>query len=128
MKRLTAEWVRKAEADYRGARSLARKTPPLHDLVCFLCQQSAEKYLKAVLEELGLPVPHTHNLELLLNDLLPTYPKLRPVRRGAIFLTQFAVSPRYPGFKSTRRQAAASLRWAGRIRAACGAILGFKFP
>ena len=43
-----------AEADLRGARNLAQAKPPLHDLVCFHCQQCAEKYLKALLEELGI--------------------------------------------------------------------------
>ncbi len=62
MKRLTKEWVRKAEADYRAAGNLDRGSDPLPDQVCFLCQQCAEKYLKALLEELGLTVPRTHVL------------------------------------------------------------------
>ena len=52
MKRLTARWVRKADADEEGARRLARARPPLPDLVCFHCQQAAEKYLKALAQEL----------------------------------------------------------------------------
>ena len=47
MKRLTGLWVRKAEDDLVGARSLARAKPSLNDLICFHCQQSAEKYLSA---------------------------------------------------------------------------------
>ena len=53
MKRLTREWVRKAEADYRAAELLDRGSDPLHDQACFHCQQCAEKYLKALLEEAG---------------------------------------------------------------------------
>jgi HEPN domain-containing protein len=53
MLRLTARWVRKAEADVRGARKLAQDKVALHDLVCFHCQQAAEKYLKAFLQEHG---------------------------------------------------------------------------
>ena len=53
MKNATRDWVRKAEADYRGALRLASAREPFHDLVAFHCQQSAEKYLKALLEELG---------------------------------------------------------------------------
>ena len=53
MKKATRDWVRKAEADYRGALRLASADEPFHDLVAFHCQQSAEKYLKAMLEELG---------------------------------------------------------------------------
>ena len=53
MKRLTAQWVRKAEDDIVGARSLEQSKPPLNDLICFHCQQSAEKYLKALVQESG---------------------------------------------------------------------------
>jgi len=66
MKRPTREWVKKAEADFRGARSLARQTPSLHDLVCFHSQQCAEKYLKALLEELGIAIAKSYDLEKLL--------------------------------------------------------------
>ena len=71
MKRITARWVRKAEADAAGAQSLADIKPVLNDLVCFHCQQAAEKYLKALMLELGLPPPRTHSLQQLLNLLLP---------------------------------------------------------
>ena len=76
MKKATREWVRKAEADFRGAGKLARTKPPVHDLVCFHCQQCAEKHLKALLEELGVPVSKTHNLDQLLNVLRPHHPGL----------------------------------------------------
>jgi len=59
MKRLTAEWVRKAETDFLAAAALADASPPLHDAVCFHCQQCAEKYLKALLQESAAPVPRT---------------------------------------------------------------------
>src|SRR5271168_723392 len=51
MKKLTAQWVRKAEVDFDIARKLARGTAPYHDAICFHAQQSAEKYLKALLVE-----------------------------------------------------------------------------
>ena len=63
MKKLTADWVRKAERDYRVAKKLGRSRPPENDFVCFCCQQSSEKFLKALLVELGLSVPRTHNLD-----------------------------------------------------------------
>jgi HEPN domain-containing protein len=72
MKRLTAEWVQKAEEDYRTAELIARSHEPLHDQLCFHCQQSAEKYLKALLEELGLDVPRTDNLVALTHSFCLT--------------------------------------------------------
>ena len=71
MKRETARWVRKAEADLRGAEQLAKAKPPLHDLLYFHCQQAAEKYLKALLQELSLVIPRLHDLEDLLHLALP---------------------------------------------------------
>ena len=100
--------------------------PPQHDVVCFHCQQSAEKYLKALLEELGLTVPRIHNLDDILNLLLCDHPGLRSLRRGLIFLTDFAVETRYPGDNASKRQAMAALRWAERVRTACRALLGVR--
>ena len=48
-------------------RKLAREKEPFYDHRCFLCQQSAEKYLKALLEECAIPVTKTHDLEQLVN-------------------------------------------------------------
>ncbi|MEX2138646.1 MAG: HEPN domain-containing protein [Pirellulales bacterium] len=126
MKRATREWVRKADDDYRTATLLARNKEPLHDQLCFHCQQSAEKYLKSLLEESGLSVEKTHELEKLLNQLLPHHRSLRALRRGLVFLTNFAVNVRYPGDHATSRQAKAALRWAGKVREACHAQLHIR--
>jgi HEPN domain-containing protein len=123
MKRLTAQWVRKAESDYVVARKLARGSDPHHDEVCFHAQQSAEKYLKALLEELNQPVPRTHVLDHLNVLLVPHHPALRAVRIGARILTRIAVTTRYPGMNATKRQAISALRWAAKIRAAARALL-----
>jgi HEPN domain-containing protein len=97
MKKATREWLRKAENDFRLAEAIARGKEPIHDQLCFLCQQSAEKFLKALLNEVGHAVPKTHDLGNLLELLKPTYSTLRPLRRGLVFLTDFAVDMRYPG-------------------------------
>lgn len=81
-------------------------------MVCFHCQQCAEKYLEGLLEELSLAIPKTHDLDDLLALLLPHRSSLRSLRRGLIFLTDFAVDTRYPGNNGSKRQAASALRWA----------------
>jgi HEPN domain-containing protein len=128
MKKATREWVRKAEADYRGALRLASADEPFHDLVAFHCQQAAEKYLKAILEELGTHIPKTHALDDLLNLVQPSYPTLASFKRGLQFLTDFAVDPRYPGTGTSKREAISALRWAGKLRDACRALLGLRPP
>ncbi|HEV3235538.1 MAG TPA: HEPN domain-containing protein [Gemmataceae bacterium] len=126
MKLATREWIAKAEDDFRAAGKLSKGGGRLHDPVCFHCQQCAEKYLKALLEEINQAVPKTHDLELLLHYLSPTHSSLWSYKRGLSFLAQFAIDSRYPGFDATKRQAEAALRWAGRVRDACRTLLGFR--
>jgi HEPN domain-containing protein len=116
--------VRKAESDFRLATLIAQGTEPFHNEQCFHCHQGAEKYLKALLEQLGHAVPRMHNLVALLRLLLPHHGSLRGLRRGLDFLTRFALDTRYPGDDATKRQAMAALRWAGKVRAACRTLLG----
>ena len=124
MKKLTAASVKKAEADHVRALTIRRILPHDHDGVCFHCQQAAEKYLKALLVELGLAVPRTHNLDDLHRLLYAHHRVVRSVRRGLMFLTDFAVDVRYPGDSASKRQAASALRWAARVRTLVRTLLG----
>jgi HEPN domain-containing protein len=126
MKRSTRAWVRKAESDYQLAAAIGREGKPFHDEQCFHSQQSAEKYLKALLEERGLAVPRTHVLKDVLGLLVAHYPSLAGFRRALTFLTRFSVDIRYPGDRASKRQAASALRWAGEVRAACRTLLGIR--
>jgi HEPN domain-containing protein len=94
------------------------------DAVCFHCQQCAEKYLKALLQELGQTIPRTHDLQRLFLDLLPHEASLKPLRRTAVSLSQYAVDYRYPGFSTTTRKMRAALRIAERVRLQARTILG----
>jgi len=125
MKRLTAEWVEKAERDFAAAQLVAGHKNRSHDIVCFHCQQAAEKYLKALLQEQNTAFPRTHDLITLLPLVSSAHRRrLRRLRRGLDYLTQFAVDPRYPLMWPSKRQAQAALRWAGRVRDACRSIMG----
>ena len=58
MNDLTIEWVQKAEGDYETTLRESRvRRHPNYDAVCFHAQQTAEKYLKAVLQESGFSFP-----------------------------------------------------------------------
>jgi HEPN domain-containing protein len=105
MKKATRPWARKAEDDYQTARRLLDAKTRLYDQICFHCQQAAEKYLKAILQEQGAAVPRTHDLPDLHHLLLAGNASLRGLRRRLVFLTQFAVDFRYPGAYATARQA-----------------------
>jgi HEPN domain-containing protein len=124
MKKATRDWVRKAEKDYQFALRNASASEGFYDQICFHFQQSSEKYLKALQEELGLIIRRTHVLKDILAVLLPHHPSLAATRRGMTFLTRFAVDTRYPGDTASKRQAKTAERWAAQIRAQCRGILG----
>lgn len=79
MKPETAEWVEKAEGDFRTAvREKNSAEYPNYDAACFHAQQCAEKYLKARLVEAGKDFPKTHDLSAILNLVLPLEPHGSP--------------------------------------------------
>jgi HEPN domain-containing protein len=124
MKRETRAWVRKAEGDWRVAIQEAAIADPVRDAVCFHCQQCAEKYLKGLLQELGLPIPKIHNLEPLLADLIPHEGSLKPLKPRLVILSRYAVDYRYPGYSTSTREMHAALRHAERVRLQVRTILG----
>ena len=117
MNPLTVEWVAKAEADYQGAIALQRKRKaPLPDLVCFHCQQSAEKYLKAFLQESAIVFPKTHILVDLLGLAVSIDASLTALQSDLLPLEDYAVKFRYPGMDTTVVQAAAAIQAVRQIR------------
>jgi HEPN domain-containing protein len=116
MKKLTAEWVEKAEEDYKAARRLIRGKEPLNNTACFHCQQAGEKYLKALMQEWGRDVPYTHDLLQLLDALVAQDRTLRSLRRALTSLNRYGVDYRYPGRRASKRQADATLRHATQVR------------
>lgn len=118
--------ARKAESDLRAARKLAKDRPPCHDEACFHCQQAAEKFFKALLQEWGLHMPRTHDLDTLLDLLLPRDSTLALLRRGLKRLTQYAVDYRYPGLPADTRQVHTAIRRTERIRAEIRRRLGLR--
>jgi HEPN domain-containing protein len=124
MKPLTREWAAKADADYATARreSRARKQPNF-DAVCFHAQQCAEKYLKALLQERGLPIPRTHNLEALARPLFVARPALKRLAAGMRTLAAYAVETRHPGKSADRALAQEAVKLSAAIRTAIRRVL-----
>ena len=76
MNELVREWIEKAEGDVRTAEREASVTEgPNWDAVCFHGQQAVEKYLKPLLQREDIPFSKTHDLAILADLLLPTYPE-----------------------------------------------------
>jgi HEPN domain-containing protein len=117
MKGLTAEWLAKAEEDYSVAKGLVRRRKIPADSVCFHCQQAAEKYLKALLQERGVRFGRTHDLEGLLRLCAVAYPQLTLLVGDSQLLNDYAVRYRYPGIDATKKQSQMAAKAAARVRA-----------
>lgn len=96
MKPQTEVWVEIAEGDFATAEWLLESPHPLPRSVGFSAQQCVEKYLKAMLEEVGRPVPRTHDLGALLALLADLLPSLAPYRPAIEAIVPFAGVLRYP--------------------------------
>ena len=102
----TQEWVEKAEGDWDVVLLLRRsRKRNRYDPIRFHCQQCAEKYLKARLQEAGIRFPYTHDLSELLILALPLEPGWGLLQPELAALTDAAVQFRYPGKSSTSGQA-----------------------
>ncbi len=116
MQPATSEWVAKAEGDFTTAlREYRARKSPNYDATCFHAQQCAEKYLKALLQEVNIVFDKTHDLVRLLNLLSPTI-GLAALRGNMALLSAAAVEYRYPGECATRETAKESISTCKAVR------------
>ncbi len=115
--RVAAEWVAKAEEDLKTAAHLLKLGSSCPTAtVCFHAQQCAEKYLKAYLVYRGTPFPKTHDIEDLVARLPSNAQPSLTVEEQAL-LTEYAVGPRYPGWRDVPlREARQAVALGRRVR------------
>lgn len=93
---LIKEWVRKAEQDFGMAELALENKPEYTDSICFHCQQTVEKYLKAYLVFLDIRFEKKHDLGYLL-DLINEKEKVSDEFYEMLEkLEDYAVEIRYP--------------------------------
>ena len=91
-------WTQKADDDILSAHYLAENMHPVPlEVVCFLCQQAAEKYLKAFLVYNDQEPPKTHDLTELTKLCSVFIADFSILHKKCDFLFPFAVRTRYPG-------------------------------
>ena len=91
------QWLDKANDDLRSAEYLSTMHNPTPDeIICFHCQQSAEKYLKAFIFTLNIEPEKTHDLEELLKTCQEHDASFSSLLSKLQFLNDYAVIPRYP--------------------------------
>jgi HEPN domain-containing protein len=118
MNELAAEWLQKAEGDYATAgRETRARRHPNYDAACFHAQQAAEKYLKAFVQDHGLPAPRTHNLVELVELCLPLDAGFEFLRDLLILLDGYSVRYRYPGESANKDEARTAFKTISLVRA-----------
>lgn len=117
MNELAEEWMLKAEQDFTAANLLmyAGETP-IPDYVCFHCQQCAEKYLKAYLQEHGVEFERKHDLVPLLLLCQSLDDDFKQLKKDLSQLDRYAVVVRYPGIIIKADTAKAALKAADRVQ------------
>ena len=94
---LVHEWFRFANMDLDLAKhTLETMHPSPFEIICYHCQQAAEKFIKGLIISFDIEVEKTHDLSKLLNTLVPLTDVPETFMESAERLTMFSVRVRYP--------------------------------
>ncbi len=95
-KDIAKEWFEIAENDINSAEFLQQMHPVPNEIICYHCQQSAEKFLKGFLAINGEEILKTHDLVLLNNLCIKYKTEFSEISEDCLMLTDFGVNVRYP--------------------------------
>ena len=91
------QWLDRGKEELMSAEYLSTMHHPTPDeTICYLCQQSAEKYLKAFIFSKDIEPEKTHELEALLEICQKYNTEFSTLLSNAFILSKYAVLPRYP--------------------------------
>jgi HEPN domain-containing protein len=116
---MAKEWRRYASRDLEVATHTANTMWPTPDeIICFHCQQAAEKYLKGFLVLNGIEdPPHIHDLETLCMKCETFGTDFTAITLLCANLTQYGAQPRYPaGIQITPDDMRRALSYAQAVR------------
>ena len=117
---LVKEWYNFAEMDLISANHLMSLVPIPVEIICYHCQQSAEKALKGYLIFLDIKPSRTHNIENLIQSVEEKDPDIMKLGKHAVLLSSYAVSTRYPhSLDLTIKDANDALNAAKQIKTYC---------
>ena len=93
------EWLRFVEMDMSTARHLFKMMHPKPlEIICFHCQQAAEKAIKALFILKEIEVIKIHDLIILLKKIETFFSVPLSVKNASDDLTPFAATFRYPQY------------------------------
>jgi len=91
------DWYQFANMDLQAAKTLdAHTLPKPSEIICYHCQQFAEKMLKGFLISENIAAPRTHDVALLCEMCIDLDERFQGLKDICKFLTLFGVLPRYP--------------------------------
>lgn len=96
-RKFALDWLRRAKSNLARARAGKISKDVLYEDLCFDCQQSAEKAIKALLISLDKEFLPTHSITRLLELVSEAGIEVPGEVEKAIDLTDYAVETRYPG-------------------------------
>ena len=95
-KSIVKEWIKYANNDLEAAVHLLTLHPLKLEIICYLCQQSVEKMLKAFWLYSDEFPPKTHDLELLRGKCEKFDSSFKEITAECIRLNDYSSQPRYP--------------------------------
>ena len=126
MKEAVKEWIQKAEEDFAAALKLIGAKGRFYNVVCFHCQQSVEKYIKAIMQFNEKHIKKTHSLAFLADQVKECLPRIELFSEDLKWLDVFAVQIRYPGEKAGKNDAVKAVNISKSIRGIVRPYLGLK--
>lgn len=97
LSKIVQEWLKFARQDLQAAKALySLKDENMFRNTGFLCQQTAEKAIKAFLAHKKIKFGKIHDIKLLGEEVVKIEPQLAGLLLRAISLTPYAVEFRYP--------------------------------
>ncbi len=127
MNEVIEEWTIKAEQNYISAVELAkRKRKQVLDVICNQCQQSAEKYLKALLARHHVAFSKTHDMKQLYDLIMTVEPDIRLFEEQILSLDPYGVDIRYPGLQASDIEVEDAIKAMKQVRKFARARLGLK--
>lgn len=92
----TRQWLKLAQGDAQSAQHLLTLYPQPLEVISYLCEQSAEKMLKAFLCANRQEIPRTHDL-MKLNRLCQEHmPEFKTIMESCANLNPYGTQVRYP--------------------------------
>jgi HEPN domain-containing protein len=99
------QWITIADNDFDAANHLANNMRPVpYEIICFHCQQAAEKYLKWFLVLHDREPPKIHDLEELEKLCETISPAFSALLDKCSYLTVYGVQSRYPSVMQLEKE------------------------